>query len=208
MNAMSQDLFDGVVPFVATSEARSFGVAAKRLGVTASAVSKAIARLEENLGVGLLHRTSRSVTLTEEGEAFLLRCRVAIGEVRAARATLHDSQRAPRGLLRISLPHRLGRIVMSNLSSLLEAHPLLAVEASLTDGFAHLIDENIDVALRVGELVNSTCIAHRLRVLRILTVASPAYLEKNGSPRTPEQHNCLAFLLQTGLAFPRSGRFS
>jgi len=207
MSALSLDLFDGVVSFVATSEARSFGVAAKRLGVTTSAVSKAISRLETDLGVRLLHRTSRSVTLTVEGEAFLLRCRVAVGEVHAARATLHDTQCAPRGLLRISLPHRLSRIVTSNLPSLLEAHPLLVVEANVTDRFVHLTEENIDVALRVGELVNSTCVAHRLRVLRLLTVASPAYLKKNKAPRTPEdlsQHNCLSFLLQTGIPQPWS----
>jgi LysR family transcriptional regulator for bpeEF and oprC len=208
MGASPLDLFAGVVPFVAVSEARSFRVAARRLGVTAPAVSKAIAKLEADLGVRLLRRTSRSVTVTTEGEAFLRKCRAAVDDVRAARALLSESQQAPRGLLRVSLPHTLGRSVMSELPRLLSAHPSLAVHAVLTDRFVQLSHENVDVALRVGGLADSSCIGRRLRHLRLATAASPGYLAAHGIPRAPEDlagHNCLKFLLQTGV--PLEWRF-
>jgi DNA-binding transcriptional LysR family regulator len=196
------DLFAGVVPFVATSEARSFRAAAKQLGVTAPAVSKAISKLEADLGVRLLHRTSRSVTLTAEGELFLRKCRAAVDEVREARVALYESQQAPSGVLRISLPHRLGAKVMARLPRLVAEHPRLTVHAMLTDRFVQLTHENVDVALRLGGLTDSTCTARRLRSLRMVTVASRAYLKRRGAPRVPQdlaRHNCLRFLLQTGI---------
>jgi DNA-binding transcriptional LysR family regulator len=195
------DLFAGVVPFVATSKARSFRVAAKELGVTAPAVSKAIAKLEADLGVRLLHRTSRSVTLTVEGEEFLRKCRTAVDEVRDARSAISASRRAPSGVLRVSLPHKLGSKVMARLPRLLAQHPRLEIHAVLTDRFVQLAQENVDVAVRIGGLGDSSCTARRLRSLSLATVASRAYLKRHGSPRSPQdlaRHNCLRFLLQAG----------
>jgi len=205
MSALRADLFDGLVPFIATAEAASFREAARVLGVTASAISKAVARLEASVGVRLLHRTSRRVTLTTDGEEFLGQCRDAVERVRAARDVLTQKERAPRGLLRVSLPDTFGCRVVAALPSLLVAHPTLEVEAILTNRFVQLADENIDVVVRVGAPGDSRCIVRRVRVLRLATVASPAYLARHGAPRLPEEiarHNCLRFVGANGRAQP------
>ncbi|HSU38729.1 MAG TPA: LysR family transcriptional regulator, partial [Polyangiaceae bacterium] len=110
--ARDTHLFSGIVPFVATADARSFREAARRLGVTTSSVSKAVAKLEAVLGTRLLHRTSRHVSLTSEGAAFAEQCRAAVEQVRAARDTVTQAERSLRGLLRVSLPLPLGRAVV------------------------------------------------------------------------------------------------
>src|ERR1700759_3192943 len=106
------ELFTGVVPFVLTAESASFRHAARRLGVTTSSVSKAISKLEHELGTRLLHRTSRKVSLTTEGATFLVGCRAAMEQARGAREAVSLTQRQPRGLLRVSLPLPLGRAVL------------------------------------------------------------------------------------------------
>lgn len=203
MSTLEMDLFAGVVPFVAIAEARSFRAAAQQLGVTPSALSKAMAKLEADLGLLLLHRTSRSVTLTTEGEAFLRQCREAVDRVRAARELASQAQRAPRGLLRVSLPTTLGRLViMPALPRLLALYPALSVQAVLTDRFVQLTGENVDVAVRIGEIQDSRAVGRRLRTTRWVTAASPAYLARRGTPRSPAdlvQHNCLKFVLPNGL---------
>ena len=202
MAASPMDLFAGVIPFVATAEAKSFRVAAKQLGVSAPVVSKAIAKLESDLGVRLLHRSARSVTLTSEGEAFFADCRSATDQVRAARAAVVASRETPHGLLRVSMPAKLGRKVMAALPRLLLGHPRLSLHAILTDRFVKLSDENIDVAVRVGDVDDSRdVVAHRLRSSRWVTAASRAYLDRAGEPRTPadlRDHQALRFLMQSG----------
>jgi DNA-binding transcriptional LysR family regulator len=202
MSAFDPDLFTGVVPFVATADVRSFRGAAKQLGVTPSAVSKAISRLESELGVKLLSRTSRSVTLTPEGDAFLRRCRDAVEQVRAAREGATQALRAPRGLLRISLPLPLGDlVVMPALPRLLARHPGLSIEAVMTDRFVRLLEENVDVAVRIGAVKDGQAVVRHLRPARSVTVAAPAYLARHGTPTRPEElatHNCLKFLSANG----------
>src|SRR6187431_1558257 len=112
MKYSSADLFSGVVPFVTTAEVQSFRLAARKLGLTPSAVSKAITRLEARLGLRLLNRSSRSVSLTEEGEAFLRGCQEAVTSVRSAEERVLQAQRAPRGRLTVSLPLILGKLVI------------------------------------------------------------------------------------------------
>lgn len=203
MSTLEMDLFAGVIPFVAIAEARSFRAAAQQLGVTPSALSKAMTKLEADLGILLLHRTSRSVTLTSEGEAFLRQCREAVDRVRAARELAAQAQRAPRGLLRVSLPTTLGRlVVMPALPRLLAPYPALSVQAVLTDRFVQLTGENVDVAVRIGAIQDSRAIGRRLRTTRWVTAASPAYLARRGTPGSPAdlaQHNCLKFVLPSGL---------
>jgi LysR family transcriptional regulator, regulator for bpeEF and oprC len=213
MNASRWDLFDGVVPFVATAEARSFRRAARTLRVTTSTISKSIARLEADVGVRLLNRSSRSVSLTSEGEAFLVACRDAVGQMEGARDFLSAEQSAPRGVLRVSLPSTFARAVVAELQSLLLEYRSLLVEVLLTDRFVQLSDENIDVALRIGDTPDSSSVRYPIRTLRIVTAASPAYLENHGVPRVPgdlARHNCLQFLLPNGLArdwaFSKRGR--
>jgi DNA-binding transcriptional LysR family regulator len=207
---VAADPFAGVDVFVRVAQARSLGTAARRLGLTASAVSKAIARLEADVGTRLLHRTARGVTLTTDGERFLERCRRALAEMSAARAALAADREAARGLLRVSLPHPLGRlVVMPALPRLFERHPELELRVGFTDRFVRFADENVDVAIRIGTLADQSGVARRLRALRWLTAAAPAYLAARGAPRDPEElarHNCLVFILPTGL--PQPWRFS
>ncbi|NUO51198.1 MAG: LysR family transcriptional regulator [Polyangiaceae bacterium] len=202
MPASPMDLFSGIVPFVTTAEARSFRTAAKQLGVTTSAISKAIAKLEDELGVRLLHRTARNVTLTTEGHEFFERCRSAATEIRTARDTAASARDAPGGLLRVSMPARIGRKVLALLPRLLGKHPQLSVQAILTDRFVLLSDENIDVAVRVGHFDDSRYVlAHRLRSSRWITAASRSYLASAGEPASPDalaRHECLRFIMQSG----------
>src|SRR6187551_163211 len=175
------DLFSGVVPFVTTAEALSFGAAARKLGLTPSAVSKAITRLEAKLGVRLLNRTSRSVSLTDEGHTFLRASQEAVAHLRAAGAHVGLGAREPRGTLLVSLPLMLGKLViLPALHRFSERHPALVVRATLTDRFVSLSDENLDAVVRVGALPNSRSTVRKLRPVRWVTVASPVYLARRG----------------------------
>ncbi len=202
MRASPLDPFAGLVPFVATAEALSFRDAAAQLGVTSSAVSKAVSKLEAEVGVRLLHRTSRCVSLTTDGELFLARCRDALDRARGARELLVDTRRAPRGLLRVSLPLPFGRVVLPALPAFFERYPNLAIHVGLTDRFVRLTEEKVDVVIRIGEVEESRAVARRLRNVRWIAVASPAYLARHGIPMTPADlagHNCLKFVRPKGL---------
>jgi len=202
MKPSPADLFSGVVPFVTAAEAQSFRGAARKLGLTPSAVSKAITRLEARLGLRLLNRTSRSVSLTEEGEAFLRGCQEAVVSVRSAEERVLQAHRAPRGRLTVSLPLLLGKlVVLPALKQFCERYPALSVHASLTDRVVSLAEENVDAVVRVGTLADSRLSARKLRDVRWLTVAAPTYLAQRGIPRTPAElssHNCLKFVLPNG----------
>ncbi len=203
MRSSETRLFNGVIPFVATAEARSFRVAARTLGLTPSAVSKAVARLEADMGVRLLHRTSRSVVLTEEGDAFLKACLNAMEAVRLGREHAAQSQRTPQGRLTVSLPLLLGRrVVLPALPRFLSRHAAISVRVVLTDRFVNLQEENVDIALRVGSLPDSRVVARKVRAVRWMTVASPEYLARMGTPGTPSEltgHHCLKFMLPNGI---------
>ena len=196
------DLFSGVVPFVIAAEVQSFRDAARKLGLTPSAVSKAITRLEARLGLRLLNRTSRTVSLTEEGEAFLRGCQEAVSSVRAAEERVMQAHRAPRGRLTVSLPLLLGKlVVLPALKQFCERYPALTVHASLTDRVVSLAQENVDAVVRVGTLADSRLSARKLGDVRWVTVASPTYLARRGIPRTPDElasHDCLKFVLPNG----------
>lgn len=210
MKDSSADLFSGVLPFVTAAEVRSFREAARKLGLTPSAVSKAITRLEARLGSRLLNRTSRSVSLTDEGEAFLRGCQEAVVSVRAAEERVLQSHRAPRGRLTISLPLLLGKlVVLPALPQFCERYPALSLHVRLTDRPLNLAEENVDAVVRVGRLSNSRLTARKLRDVNWLTVAAPAYLAQRGTPRTPQElsaHNCLKFVLPNGT--PKEWEFS
>lgn len=195
------DLFQGILPFVHTAEERSFRRAAERLGVTPAAVSKAVAKLEDDLGVRLLNRTSRRVALTPEGALFLERCREAVAHLKAGREAVAEAQRTPKGSLAVTLPFILGRLVVPSLAKLSSRYPALSFRLKLTDRFSKLVDDSIDVAVRIGDLEDSSLVSRRLRRTRWVTLASPAYLARHGAPKTPgdlEDHNCLKFLAPRG----------
>lgn len=201
------ELFNGVQAFVYTAEALSFRRAAERLGVSAAATSKAVKRLEQELGVALLHRSTRRVALTEEGAAFLERCRAAVEAMEAGRRELAEARAAPRGRVVLSMSPVLGRRVLRHAPELLARHPELRLELRVSDHYASLVDDAVDIALRLGELEDSALMARRLGQARWVTVASPAWLTRAGVPASPaslEGHEVLRFRAPGGgLVAPR-----
>jgi len=174
--------------FVRVAETRSFSQAARDLGLTASAASKAIARLEERLGVRLLHRTTRRVSVTEDGAVFLERCRRALSDLDEAQAALVDARARPTGTLRVSLPSALGRLVIvPRLPELVRKHPGLSVNVDLSDRTVDVVGETFDAAVRIGTVEDERLIARRLAQAQILVCASPAYLERRGKPGSPAE---------------------
>lgn len=191
------ELFSGVVPFLHVAEALSFRRAAERLGVSTAAVSKAVARLEERLGVKLLSRSSRVVALTPEGKVFHARSREAVASLQAGHAELARSRAQPRGDVRVSSSFILGPIVIAGLPALAARYPALVVHLELGDRVSGLPAEDIDVALRVGARTSSTLISRLLWRPRWVTVASPGYLARHAPPARPAElsrHNCLRFV--------------
>lgn len=190
------------MPFVAAAEEGSLTAAARRLRVTTSAVSEAVSRLEADLGVRLLARSPRQVTLTEEGRQFLRDCQGAASLIEVARTTASHAQQAPRGTLKVSLPLTLGELVVAPaLPRLLARYPALAVDANFTDQYVDLERGGFDAVVRIGRPAPSTLIRHRLPPIRMVTVAAPSYVARCGVPLTVAalaQHNCLQFVLPTG----------
>jgi LysR family transcriptional regulator, regulator for bpeEF and oprC len=186
--------------FVKVGERKSFVRAAAELGMGQSGVSNAIHRLEDELGVQLLARTTRSVNLTEDGAAFLERCRRILADLDEARQTLRHVRTQPSGRLRIDLPASFGRLrIVPLLGAFRAAYPALTLAVTLTDRYIDLIEEAVDVTVRLGALQDSSLVARRLTQSQFRTVGSPAYFARHGRPRRPEdlaRHNCLAFLIR------------
>lgn len=199
------DLFEGVVPFVIVAEARSFKVAAERLGLSAAAISKAIKRLEDRLGVRLLHRTTRRVSLSAEGELYLASCREAVEAMRSGQHKVAMALEVARGDLTVSTSPVLARVLTRHLPRFVARYPQLDLHLRFSDRYTHLIDEQIDVALRIGELEDSTLLARRLMTTRWVTVASPAYVARRGQPASLDDlddHDGLGFLSPRGVLVP------
>ena len=206
--ALRTDLFVGVLPFVRTADERSFGRAAASLGITTAAVSKAVRRLEDDLGVKLLDRTSRTVMLTREGAIFLERCRHAVVDVQGAREAVQGSRRDPQGEVAVTLPFILAPFVVPRLAPLGHQHPRLSFRLHMSARSTRLADEEYDVAIRMGDLEPSSLVARLLRTTRWATVASPSYLARKAAPASIEdlaRHNCLRFLAPNGK--PRAWSF-
>ena len=190
--------FDGIELFVATVQAGSFANAARRLGVTPSAVSRRVAMLEGELGVQLLARTTRTLRLTEDGQAFHERCLRILEEVEEARASIVRVRQKPSGLLRVDAPVALGRSLLTpKLPGFLTRYPDVRIDLTLRDQFVDPIAEGLDVLVRIGRLRDSLLVARKLGESRLITCAAPAYLRKHGAPRHPRdlvRHQCLGFL--------------
>jgi LysR family transcriptional regulator for bpeEF and oprC len=199
------ELFTGVVPFVHVAEALSFRRAAEALGVSTAAVSKAVAALEDRVGVKLLSRTSRAVALTPEGRAFLDRCREAVASMQAGRDQLAGARGQPRGEVRISSSFILGGVVVEGLPVLAARYPELSVRLSLTDRVAGMLTDDVDVALRVGARTPSGLRSRMLLRPRWTTVAAPGVIGRLGAPSAPDdlaRHNCLRFVGPGGKPVP------
>ncbi|MCB9766301.1 MAG: LysR family transcriptional regulator [Alphaproteobacteria bacterium] len=191
-----EDPFHYLLPFLHTAEALSFRRAAQRLEVTPAAVSKSVRRLEEELGVRLLDRTTRRVALSAEGELFYRRVRAALDEVEAGHAQLAAARSEPQGPLTLSMSPVLGPLLSRRLPRLLHRHPRLQLRLQLTDRLTRLVDEGVDVAVRIGTLADSGLVGRRLMRTTLRTVAAPGYLLRLGVPAEPEDllaHHCLKY---------------
>jgi DNA-binding transcriptional LysR family regulator len=197
------DRLSGVAEFVDVVDAGSFAAAGERLGVTRSAVAKIVARLEQRLGVRLLQRTTRSLSLTDEGHAYYEQCRRVLGELSAVEAAFDHGRREPAGRLRISAPVLFGRqCVAPVVRQLVEQHPRLNVELSFSDRVADLVEDGFDLAVRIGTLPDhGTLVARRLGVQRMGICASPAYLARHGRPA-----DFAALATHTGIVYGRAGQ--
>jgi DNA-binding transcriptional LysR family regulator len=183
--------------FVKVAERKSFVRAADELGITQSGVSNAIKRLEQQTGARLLARTTRRVNLTEDGAAFFARCRQALAEIEEAEQVLREARLTPSGNLRVDMSVAFGRLkVLPLLGLFAEKYPDVRLSLSFTDRYVDLIDEGIDVSMRLGVLQDSSLIARRLTEAQFRVAGAPDYFARHGKPKPPEDlvnHNCLAF---------------
>lgn len=191
------DRFDAMRIFVAVAQASSFAGAARQLRLSPSAVTRAVAELEAQLGVTLFSRSTRVVSLTGRGRIHLDSVRTLLDDLAAAEAKVRGEDAVPRGLLTVTAPVMFGRLhVLGIVNSLLAAHPALTVRLLLTDRDINLVEEGVDVAVRIGELADSALIASRLGSVCTACAASPAYLARRGTPATPgnlADHDLIAF---------------
>ncbi|AYV46838.1 LysR family transcriptional regulator [Caulobacter flavus] len=211
--------WDGIDEFVATAEAESFSQAARRLGLSTSGVSREVARLEERLQTRLLYRTTRRVSLTDAGRAFLARCRELIHDRDEALAAVGEEDGEVKGLLRMTCSSAYGeRYVAPAVNAFMLAHPKLSVHLELDDAVRDIVNEGFDLAIRFGRLTDSRLIAKRLASRTRRLCAAPAYLDRAGAPTTIaalESHACVlgatdAWPLREGereIAFKPQGRF-
>lgn len=198
---MSVDL-NSMAVFARVVEEQGFSSAARRLGLSKSAVSKHISQLEDRIGARLLHRTTRRLRLTDVGAAFYERCARILAEAEEAELAVSRMSAAPRGTLRVSAPVSFGsRFLAKPMAEFAMIYPELRIELVLNDRVVDLVDEGYDVALRIGRLADSSLIARRLCAMPLYIVASPKYLAKHGTPKVPADlhaHNCTLYSLASG----------
>lgn len=194
---MTYEHLSAMAVFARVVEEGSFSHAARGLGVSKSAVSKQVSRLEDRLGVRLLNRTTRQLSLTEAGTAFHEHCRQLVADAEAAESAVSHLAAAPRGTLRVNAPMSFGQLhVAPALPDFLAAYPELSVEMQLSDRTVDLIEEGFDLAIRIGQLRDSSLIARRLAPMHRVVCAAPAYLEARGRPQHPRElkdHECLIY---------------
>ncbi len=198
MTTHSASRLQGISAFVQAVETGSFTAAAQRLGVTKSAVGKSVATLEQRLGVRLLERTTRRLSLTQEGADFHQSCLRVLAELDEAETRAASRRREVAGTLRISLPISFGRRwVMPELLRIARQHPKLRLDVRFSDRAVDLLEEGIDMVVRLGEPGNSAFLSSRsLGHQRVVTCASPQYLAERGSPACAldlATHDCLTF---------------
>ena len=198
------DTLKALMVFMTAAENGSFSDAARKLGVSPAAVSQSIARLEQELEVRLFNRTTRQLTLTEDGRRFYAQCRGPVNNLDSAINQLKASRDEPAGHLRISLPNAFGRrFILPLMEEFCQRYPKIRVFFGMDDHFSDLIEDGYDVGVRVGMMPDSRMVARHLAHIPQYVVASPAYWAEHGKPRSPEElsaHDCINF------QFPTSGR--
>jgi DNA-binding transcriptional LysR family regulator len=182
---------------IAAVDEGSLSAASRALGVPLSTVSRRVADLEAHLGTGLISRTSRRVELTAAGRDYIVSCRRILADLEDAELTASGEYKAPRGELTITAPIVFGRLhLLPVVTAFLGAYPDIDVRLTLADRVFDLVDEHVDVALRIGDLPDSSLRAVRVGDVRPVTCASPDYIDQHGAPKTPDdlrQHDCITF---------------
>ena len=198
------DSLHGIFVFLRVAEAGTLSGAARALGVSTSAVSAALARLERRLSVRLLNRTTRRLSVTAEGADFYARCKQITADLEEAELMAGRAGRMPSGRLRVSMPSALGRMwIVPHLPEFVRAYPSVSLEIVCSDFVPFSMEAGIDASVQVGELQDSRLVVHPLASTRYLVCASPDYLRERGTPRTPAEltaHSCLTYRR------PRNGR--
>ena len=181
--------------FVRAVELEGFSAAARDLALTPSAVSKMITRIEERLGVRLLNRTTRKLVLTEEGQSYFSHCRRILAEIEEAELELSRHRELPRGLLRVNCGLSFGQSqLVPMIPEFLDRYPEVRVDLTLTDRIVNLLEEGVDLVIRVGAVADSSLVSRKICDLERVICASPDYLRRCGEPQFPEdlcEHNCL-----------------
>jgi DNA-binding transcriptional LysR family regulator len=189
------DVLKGMTIFAEVTKQQGFAPAARELNLSTSAVSRYVIDLEKWLGVQLLQRTTRKLSLTEEGIEYLDRCLKVIADVDEIKKIALKTQTEPEGRLKITAPTFIVKDVLQDiLPGYLSNYPKIDIEITAVDRFVNIVEEGFDLAIRAGELTDSTLIARRLMNVGLVMIASPIYLEKNGEPKAIEElknHNCL-----------------
>ncbi len=203
------DIVGGMIIFARVVEANSFSAAARRLGLSKSAVSKQISALEDRLGARLLNRTTRRLSPTEVGAALYERCARVAAEVEEAEQIVTRLHTTPRGVLRVNAPVSFGHLhLASAIPGFMAQYPELRVELTLNDRFVDVVEEGYDMVVRIGFLRDSSMVARRLASSDSILCASRAYLDRRGTPRTPGDlagHDCIVY---SYLAEPREWRMN
>ena len=181
------DRIDAMQAFVAVADLQGFAPAARKLGLSPSGVTRLIAALEQRLGARLLQRTTRSVTLTDIGTRYLERARRILADVEEAEGSAQDERTRPSGRLVVSAPVGFGRLHVSPvMSAYLKRYPEVSAELRLADRMVNLVEDGIDLAVRIGHLADSSLVARHVGEMRRIVVASSGYLQQRGEPNTPE----------------------
>jgi DNA-binding transcriptional LysR family regulator len=197
------DDLKGMLVFVRTAETLSFVATAGTLGISASAVGKTIAKLETSLGVRLFHRTTRKVTLTDEGRYFYDACHRALADLRAAKGAMAEFAQQPRGRLRVSLPAIGYRFLLPVLPEFSALYPEVELDLDFNDRLVDVVEGGFDAVIRSGTLADSRLMSRRLGTFRFVLCAAPGYLAHAGVPRGPddlEKHACVRY------RFPTTGK--
>lgn len=196
------DRFDTITAFIAVADEGGFAPAARALGLSPSAITRLVAALEARLGIQLLQRTTRSVTLTDAGSRYLLRTRQILGDLAEADETAQAERATPAGRFTVSAPGVFGRMHVGPLMcSYLNQHPAVIGELLLQDRWVNLVEEGVDLAIRIGQLADSSLMARRLGETRRILIASPGYLDRKGRPLVPQdltQHRIIQFQVLSG----------
>ena len=191
------DRFEDIQAFVAVVEAGSFTAAAQRLDVAKSAVSRRVSALEERLGVQLLQRTTRTLNPTESGRSFYVHGARILADLEEAESAIQQEHGELRGTLRVALPLSFGvRHMCKPIAAFSRRHPMIRFDLDLNDRRVDLIEEGMDLAIRIGHLPDSSLIARKLFDVHTVVCASPGYLSTHGEPESPEalsEHDCLVY---------------